>query len=40
MCVAMFVGRNILLLSDELIRVVDFLNEKVASGEFNNIFFT
>ena len=35
MCVVMFDGRNILpSFSDELIKVVDFLNEKAAAGEF------
>ena len=41
MCVAMFVRFNLLpFFPDEFIKVVDFLNENVVSGEFNNIFFT
>lgn len=37
----MFVRRNILsFFPDEFIKVIDFLNEKVVSGEFNNMFFT
>ena len=42
MCVAMFVGRNIYITKfpNELIKVFVFLNEKAATGEFNDMFFT